>query len=334
MVEFSPDIFGIVPVMLELNEAEKRLVEDVEAYLEAHAVADSVLVRNRFASLEALGSSISQFPSIQDVQVIRGESRDKGQLLEALCEFAPSSHLLHIPTRVVAARSYLVAKCHAFTFLSLLVHDTEFSNPIRRVIFSIICTLMAEEVYFSCLKDPAFPEEIKRRLACDLISLWDKGTDPRTVAHLPALETLWTARDETPPCFGTMDGTSELIRLSINMGKDWENFLVTYMDDDNTRWALEEFLFGLSYEEIQEVRARLSRFGILAVGLDEVRSYLGTNPAYTIVKSSDPRAIYDFYVDRRDAAAYRKRSSAPGPWKPLEEMYLRFRLTHNLEYAE
>jgi hypothetical protein len=316
-----------VAAVLSLKEYEGRLVREVEVYLDGHFPEETILVRRRFASLKALGESISQFPSVREAQLVRGELRDEEKLIKSLCAFAPSSHLLHIPTRIVAARSFLVAKCHAFSLLSLLVRDENaLQIEIRKVIFSIVCTLMAEEVYFSCLESPEFSEEIKRRLADDLISLWESGTDPRAVIHLPALESLWVARDESPPSFGTMDGTSELIRISIDMGSDWQEFLMGEAQNDEARWALEEFLFGLSFEEINQVRSNLNHWGILAVGHDEVRSYLGSSPAYTIAKNTDPRAIYDFYIDRRDAAAFRKRTSAPGPWRTLEEMYLKFRI--------
>jgi hypothetical protein len=313
--------------VLALKEYEEHLVGEVESYLDTHYPGECLLVKERFASLKALGESISRFPSVREAQMVRGELRDEEMLIESLCSFSPASHLLHIPTRIVAARSFLVAKCHAFSLLSILTHDTaELHTAIRQVIFSIICTLMAEEVYFSCLEDPDFPGRIKYQLADDLIALWESGADPRSVSHLPALEALWIARDGSPPSFGTMDGTSELIRLSIDLGADWEEFLKFRGDDDETRWALEEFLFGLSFEEIGQVRSRLSRFGILAVGGDEVRTYLGSRPAYTIVRDSDPRAIYDFYIDRRDAAVLRERTAAPGPRKALEEMYLKFRI--------
>jgi hypothetical protein len=227
----------------------------------------------------------------------------------------------------VAARSFLVAKSHAFSLLSILVRDTDrFRTPVRSVIFSIICTLMAEEVYFSCLDDPSFSESIKSRLAADLLSLWDSGTDPRSSQHLPALESLWIARDEAPPVFGTMDGFSELMRISLDLGEDWHEFVAEHISDNETRWALEEFLFGLSYEEILEVRSRLRSVGISAVNADEVRSYLGGKPAYALAKDPDPRAIYDFYVDRRDAAALRKRISSAGPLRTLEEIYLKYRI--------
>jgi hypothetical protein len=327
MLDFSLASERGISVGLALKEQEESLVEEIASYLETNHKEENSLVRQRFAALQSLGKAISQFPSVREVQSVRGEVRDEKMLLESLCDFAPSSRLLHIPTRIVAARSFLVAKCHAFSLLAILVRDKDtLYSPVRRVIFSIICTLMAEEVYFSCLEDPAFSLNIKHRLADDLISLWESGTDPRAVQHLPALEALWTARDRAPPIFGTMDGSSELLRISIDLGEDWQEFLIKHTEDEEARWALEEFLFGLSFEEIKEVRSRLGRFGIMAVGNDEVRSYLGSCPAYTIVRNSDPRAVYDFYIDRRDTAAFRRRTAVKGPRKTLEEMYLKFRI--------
>jgi hypothetical protein len=227
----------------------------------------------------------------------------------------------------VAARSYLVAKYQFFSLLHIMAGDQkEFILPLRKVILTIIHTLMAEEVYFSCLDDSGFSQEIKLNLANDLIMLWDSGTDPRTVRHLPALDALWTARDSSPPAFGTMNATSELLRISIDMGEDWQDFLIANVSINETRWALEEFLFGLSYEEINSVRSRLIKFGINAVGHDEIPSFLGSRPAYGIINSSDYRAMYDFYVDRRDAARLRQKLSVPGPGRSLEEIYIKYRI--------
>ncbi|MDR2630824.1 MAG: hypothetical protein LBC60_07870 [Spirochaetaceae bacterium] len=313
--------------MLELKETEEHLVREIEAYLDLQFPADAALVRERFICLKALGEAVSSFPSVREAHTLRGVFRDEEKLIKALCDFMPSARLFHIPTKIVATRSYLIAKAHAFSLLSILVQGTDqFYTPIRRIIFSIICTIMAEEVYLSFLADPEFSGDIKFRLANDLISLWDSGTDPRSVQHFPALEALWAARDVTPPSFGTMDGASELIRISLDLEKDWRDFLVSQTANDETRWALEEFLFGLSYEEIIEVRSRLRRFGVSAVNYDEIRSFLGSKPSYTEVTNADPRAIYDFYVDRRDTAAFRKRISAPGPQRSLEEIYLRYRI--------
>ena len=183
---------------------------------------------------------------------------------------------------------------------------------------------MAEEVYFSCLDDPEFSRDIKLSLANDLVSLWDRGSDPRNMRYLPTLDALWTARDSAPPSFGTMNGTSELLRLTIDLGTEWQEFLIAHMSINETRWALEEFLFGLSYEEINSVRSRLDKFGINAVGHEEIPAYLGNQPAYGIITSSDYRSVYDFYVDRRESARIRQRLSAPGPYRALEEIFLKF----------
>ncbi|GHU82048.1 hypothetical protein FACS189468_5780 [Spirochaetia bacterium] len=286
------------------------------------------MVQERFTGLRALGEAISQFSSIGESQMLQGVPRDEHKLIESLVALAPTSHLLHIPARVVAVRSFLVAKFHAFSLLfKILGEDSEYYEPVRKVMYSIIFTLMAEDVYFSCLNGPSFPDEIKFRLAEDLISLWDSGTDLASIRHFPALEALWTARNGAPPSFGTMDGTSEVLRLSIDLGDDWQEFLVDQVSNEEAKWALEEFLFGLSYEELYEVRSRLRRFGISAVNFDEVRFYLGRRPAYSVVKNPDPRAIYDFYVDRRDAAIFRKQTAAAGPHKTLEEIYLIYRIT-------
>jgi hypothetical protein len=313
--------------MLGLNEEEIRLLKNIETYLDSRNPEECNLVKHRFVCLQNLGRVISEYPSVRESHMLRGVVRDERKLVEALCTFAASSHLLHVPSRVVMTRSFMVAKFQAFSLLFRLVQGKdEFSYPLRRMIFSIIHNMMTEEVYFSCLEDPGFNPETKNRIAGDLITLWDSGSDPRSVRHMPALEALWTARDSAPPSFGTMDGSSELLRITIDLEEDWKEFLVAQSPADETRWALEEFLFGLSFEEISAVRSRLSKFGVSAVSRDEVRSYLGSRPAYAIVTGSDFRTIYDFYVDRRDAALFRKKISAPGPYRTLEEIYIKYRI--------
>ena len=311
--------------MLVLNDEEANLLGKIENFLDSKDLKESELVKQRFDYLNCFGMAISQYPSIREIQTLRGVQRNEEQLLEALCSIAASSRLLHTPAKVVATRSYLVAKFQAFSLLHILAGDRkEFYLSIRQIILSIIHTLMAEEVYFSCLDDPGFSKEIKLTVAKDLISLWDSGTDPRTVRHLPSLDALWTARDSAPPSFGTMNGTSELLRITMDLGTDWQEFLIAHMSSNETKWALEEFLFGLSYEEINAVRLRLVKFGINAVSHDEIPLYLGSQPSYGIINSSDFRAIYDFYVDRRDAARLRQKLSVPGPCHTLEEIFLKF----------
>ncbi|WP_223292782.1 hypothetical protein [Breznakiella homolactica] len=313
--------------MVILDTVEEDLISRVMAYLREHSPDEASLAEERLSCLRNFGAAISCFPSVRKSQELRGGLRVKGGIIASLGNFSPSARLLHTPTRIVATRGFLVAKTHAFSLLLMLTTEKpEFRKPLGRTIFSIICTLIAEDVYISCLDDPDFNDEKKDVLAEDLISLWDSGTDPRSIHHIPSLQALWAARHGAPPCFGTMDGSSELVRVSIDLDEDWQSFILDGISRDETRWALEEFLFGLSYEEIQEVRTRLKRFKVNAVDHEEVRSYLGRNPSFTMVKKNDPRGIYDFYVDRRDSAYFRAHTKSPGPKNTLEGLYLKYRI--------
>jgi hypothetical protein len=312
-----------------LSEEEELLVGKIEEWLSGKNHQDYNLVHERFQRLRNLGNAVFDYPSIKETKFVRDMLFNENQLTESLLFFSSASHMLRIPTKVAALRSFLVAKFHAFSLLTKLSEgNDELHFPARDITFSVVFTLMAEDVYFSCLDDPGFSSNTKSKLANDLIALWDSGTDPRSIHHLMALSSLWTARDSAPPSFGTMDGTTELLRISIDMGTEteWEDFLKEESTNSNTRWALEEFLFGLSYEEILQVRGRLQRYGISSVSHVEVRSYLGSKPVYSAVNDHDPRAIYDFFIERRDACTLRKRVSLPGPLNTLEEIYLKYRI--------
>jgi hypothetical protein len=310
-----------------LSEDEELLVGKIEEWIKEKNPYDHALIRERFQRLRNLGKSIFDYPSIRNTQLLQGVLRDEKLLAESILTFSTSSHLLRTPTKVVALRSFLVAKYHAFSLLSqvTLGYDNYYL-PVKKIIFSIVCTLMAEEVYFTCLEDPGFSGNTKTRLANDLIALWDSGTDPRAICHLSALSALWNARDSAPPSFGTMDGNTELIRISMDMEGDWQDFLLEESTNDETRWALEEFLFGLSYAEIKLVRVKLTSHNVSAVSYSDIRSYLDTKPSFSAISGQDPRAIYDFFVERKDACRLRKKISAPGPLHTLEEIYLKYRI--------
>ena len=315
---------------LYLTEHELSLVEEALALLvsENPDTTDADLVTQRFDCLKLFGEAISLYPSIRESQILRGSVRDENHLIKSLVGLAPSSHLLRIPARIQAVRSFLVTKFHAFSLLGkLLNQESRLYEAVMAVLFSVMFTIMAEDVYFSCLADPDVSEEIKYRLADELVSLWDSGAEPAMIKHFPFLEALWTVRNDSPPSFGTLDGTSELIRISIDLEDDWHGFLLNQIGNEETKWALDEFLFGLSYEELIAVRSRLKKFGIAAADYNEIRFYLGSAPAYTKIDNSDPRHIHDFYMDRKEAALLRKRLNSPGPRKTLEEIYLKYRIT-------
>ncbi|MDR2049597.1 MAG: hypothetical protein LBP69_09105 [Treponema sp.] len=314
--------------VLSLKESEKALVREITVRLDTDNPDEAKIVRERFGCLESFGKTIALFPLIRETQILLGAARDDRLFIQSLIGLGPSSNLLHIPSRIQAVRSFLVTKFHAFSLLSKLISEyPEFGAPVQSTVFSAMFTIMAEDVYFSCISEPSFPLDMKLNLAEELVLLWDSGSELAMAKHFPALEALWTARNDSPPSFGTLDGASEIFRISIDLGNDWHDFLIHKLADDEAKWALDEFLFGLSYEELVSVRSRLRRFGINAVDFTEIHSYLGSRPAYSMVKNHDPRVLYDFYIDRKETSLLRKRLNASGPYKTLEEIYLEYRMS-------
>lgn len=325
-------------LLLALDIDEWSLLDTVLDFLQGINMDSTSLVRSRLSDLDALAAAISRFPPVKENQLLAGVERGPETLAASLRGLTGASRLLHTPTRVVASRSFLVAKTHAFSLVSIVLKDiadthldeslrqeaTQLRLECRAAIFEIIGSLMVEDVYLSCLEDRTFPYDKKEALAIDLIGLWDRGRDPRATSHVPALKALWAARDLTPPVFGTMEGTSELLSLSIDLDSSWHYFVTNRLPDKETHEALEEFLFGLSREEIIEIRLELSRKKSYAINREGMRSCLGREGIYTPVLGDDPRSMYEFYVERRDEGRIRERSDIAGPRKTVEELYLAF----------
>ncbi|MCL2138883.1 MAG: hypothetical protein FWH41_05065, partial [Treponema sp.] len=145
-----------------LSYAENKLVTDAEAWLENNNPKECFLVKERFSHLRVLGNAVFSYPSIRHTHFLNGVVRGEGQLAKALLAFSKSSHLLHIPTKVVTMRGFLVAKYHAFSLLFYLLNEKpDWQAEVRNIAFSVISTLMAEAVYFSCLEDAGFSQKTK-----------------------------------------------------------------------------------------------------------------------------------------------------------------------------
>ena len=169
--------------------------------------------------------------------------------------------------------------------------------------------------------------DLRRQLANSLIILWEHRSDQTINDIAPVLQSVWNARRTLAPAFGTMMGTSELLLVSIQMGTQWNQFIKQRLGDQEVSQAMEEFLFGLSYEQILRLRAILREQGVKAIGRDEVSSYLGERVKTDV--SLDYRDFYLLYTVRRDNARVRQRLHLPGPTKTLEDFFIRFVMEQN-----
>ena len=316
--------------ILAFDSTERTLVTQAVSHLRQNNIDEAIMVERRFRDIEALARAISRFPPVCQTQLLAGTRRDSSSLASSLTLVSGGSRLLHTPTRVIASRSFLVAKYHAFSLLAIaLGTDHLLIDPIHNISLGIVFTLMIEDVYISCLEDPAFPADRKDMLANELVRLWDRGRDPRASVHIPCLKSLWAVRTANPPSFGTLEGTSELVRISMDMDDDWSRFIAGQLANIQTRSALEEFLFGLSSEELSLLRVHIRAGKLFALDEGGIKEVLGRRRSYIEASDCDARLMYEFYVQRREAAKMRRLMVADGPHRTIEELYLGYRFAQD-----
>ncbi|ULQ60253.1 hypothetical protein K7I13_02775 [Brucepastera parasyntrophica] len=318
--------------IVALNTNERSLVNRVLENLRIYSPETMVAVATRIMDLERLSVSISRYPAMQETAVLASSPRTSETLIDALCKIGDGDRLLNLPTKAILGQGFLVAKFHVFASITKVAVNSFFSEEeieeLRKANLTIMFTLMAEDVYMAILDDPNLNDDVRRDVAESLAELWEHRLDQHVTSLAPVLDAIWSVRDQIMPNFGTMIGTSELLLLSIGLDDDWHDFISTRIADPDIASSMEEFLFGLSYEDINYIRKELKSRGLSAIGRDEVPDLIGRTPH---LGKEDPRTFYRAYTQRRHNADARKRLSAPGPKKTLEDHYMQFIFEKNRE---
>ena len=97
--------------------------------------------------------------------------------------------------------------------------------------------------------------------------------------------------------------------------------MIAKLADPEIGQALEEFLFGISYEKINFIRNVLKERKVSALSRDEAYNLLGFKREFP---SDDPRGFYTSFIDRKSNAESRRRLQVPGPKRTLEDLYIQF----------
>ena len=125
-----------------------------------------------------------------------------------------------------------------------------------------------------------------------------------------------------------MLGTSEVFQL-FREACD-QRFLDYFGGDDvghEPLIAFEEFLFGLSHEEISRLRQHMTDKGQNLMTLDGARELLGRTRLSWMPINEGAQALYTSYKRRRVKAHYRALTGAEGPKRTAEE-YVMMALLH------
>lgn len=318
-----------------LTDKQKELIHQILPIIKKIDPAKGASFQTRIDDLERLAKSVAYFPSLLERHQLIGGERTPTSLIDSLIDHQDQGDaILQLPSKAILGKGLLVAKTHTFSSLQKYIHHMgneyqSISKAFETETISSMFSLLVEDVYLNLIRDTSQPIEFRREWALSLLLLWEHWNDQTIETVAPVLQSVWTARRKLAPAFGTMMGTSELLLISMQMDDQWINFIKLKLGDSGVTQAMEEFLFGISYEQIKFLRASLKEKGIPAIGRDEVKKFLGGH-----IKSDaglDYRDFYSMYTIRRDNARSRARLQQEGPKKTLEDYFIQFVTEQNKE---
>ncbi|QTQ16868.1 hypothetical protein [Treponema parvum] len=291
-------------------------------------------IRERITDLELLVESFENFPSLLEKHELTADLRTPQILIDSLISNQnEGDQTLQLPSKATLGKGFLVAKIHTFSSLTSLTHRTpelqDLADDFQTETISMMFMLLAEDVYLNLIRDTSIPMEFRRHLSISLLLLWEHRNDQNISDIAPVLQSVWNARRKLAPAFGTMMGTSELLLMSIQMDSQWIQFIKKQLGTPEVSQAMEEFLFGISYEQIKTLRSILKNKGISAISRDEVSDFLGEH--VKVDAGLDYRDFYSIYTLRRDNARARRRMHLEGPHKTLEDYFIQFVMELNRE---
>jgi hypothetical protein len=300
---------------------ERALVADSLRVVEARDAREATLLWASLSRLAQTADVIAQSPPIASSLPARGArgAFSSESLVELLCRVPEYDLDLHVPTKAVLGQAFLVAKINFFKALGYALDAV--SAPRAAVDAELgqsIYSKLAEEVLTSILADPEGRAEVKRASARALFRIWEERLSVEIDDFAPFLESVWKARERLRPVLGTMRGTHELLGL-LRDAPD-ARVLDYFSEDlpDEELQAFEEFLFALSHEEIERLRAHLIEQRVSVVSVDDASRILGLQDR-TWASATDAHAFYSSYKRRRLRAVYRQLTGAEGPKRTAEE---------------
>ncbi|MCQ2596705.1 MAG: hypothetical protein MJ181_02565 [Treponema sp.] len=319
-----------------LTPQERMLINQFMPLVKEHDEERWKIFNDRLQDLEQLAKAVARFPSLLERHELAGGTRTPTILISSLIKHLDEGDAtLQLPSKATLGRGFLVAKAHTLSSFSKFAgrldtpESKKLATQLANETISAMFSMLAEDVYLNLIRDNTQPEEFRREWALSLLLLWEHWNDQTAETAAPVLQSVWSARRKLAPAFGTMMGTSELLLISMQMDEPWIQFIKQKMGDKGVTQAMEEFLFGISYEQINTLRSILREKGIAAIGRDEVSSFLGQH-----VKADaglDYRDFYSMYTIRRDNARSRKRLNLDGPHKTIEDYFIQFVTERNKE---
>lgn len=291
---------------------------------------DAKVLSALMARISELGDHLWSMPTLREAGSLGNQSRSEQTLIDHLCDTDGLAGDLELPLKAILSRSLLIAKIQFLRAFVIAVRALEKEAPelhelnlqLREEMAQSIYTQLAEELLLALLRKPGIHRTAKARAASQLIAVWD-DSELEIDDFCPLLESAWHARNRITSRLGSLLGASEYFRLvSEDCAPQFLDFFARDEVSEAEHQAFEEFLFSITYEELQTLRGAMRTQGLDAVS-DEWAGQVLHRPIEHPCHSDEiePMAIYRSYYRRQLAADFRILAGSKGP-KRTAEAYL------------
>ncbi len=310
-----------------LDRHETEVVDQALRVVALKAPKDAQILRDLIDQLRQTNALLDSTRALRSPTALGGEGRNEGTLIDHLITLDGLSGDLTLPLKATLSRTFLLTKimflrgfikattaCHdGATEIRALIHDL--NEELAQSIYTLLC----EELILALLRKRDVAMPIKRRAADQLISIWDDAT-MEIDDFAPMLESAWHARNRVTSHYGCLLGASETFRLA---SEDCNPLVIDFFAREDRSLdeaqAFEEFLFNMTTEELNVLRAAMREAGLNAVSPAWASQVLGRQlEELEHSREIDPMALYRSYNRRQLAADFRLMSGQPGPRRTAE----------------
>jgi len=334
----------------DLRALEKCFSEDEIAKLRAALalvpVCDSRAkeeLTNTFSqgmrSLPLVAEAIQASPKISAYQRVGERKRDADTLVDRLCLADGRAIEFSMPTSAVLARAFLLAKVN---FVKALEYSLESAGEdalpaidiLNELVVELIFSKLTADLLTAFLSNALNPMDLRRLAARKLIDMWSDGVR-LPVSKLPSvLLSAWRARVKVRAIYGTLIGVNEVFSLmQAQCESRFLNYFVRDRVTEDEREAFREFLFAISYEDLEKVQEYMETHGLKVISPKEVQEIVATPLHPVLVDVPSAEQIFTSYERRRIRADYRAIAGSAGPRKTAEGYILQSLLDEELQLA-
>lgn len=318
------------------NEEHALLCMVSEHLIRENRTGDLQILQNNLTALNCQADALSLYPSITEGSQISGSVRSIDTLVAALGKKYPDEDVFVMPTKAILGRCIEISRINLLYMVCYLVRPIDTNSALKDEIFSYIMnhmlSVMTEDVLLQILGDPT-RNDVKDAAAPVLAQIWEKRLSVAAHSFSPELSNMWLIRRNLIPVFGTLLGTHEYISLSQQVDVLCREYIFRASEFPDEAAALEEFLFGLPFEELNIVKEYLLRSKKTCINRNDITTILDKDSIYLSNTVDDPLELYRFFNYRRKWAVSRQYTRHQGPIHTFEENFMRYLLMANIKGA-